>query len=272
MPEGNVVYDSTASNLAFEIGQFVEGYLLDRSGKFAEGVADDSGEVVVRIEHVKAAVDKSLFDEILRELGDRVRRLDQASLDRFLIQHDSGLYVLSSGYTDIQAKPFATAWIEPIVTLLKARFDFVLIDCGDTLDTNTTTALGLSSTIFVLSTLTMPVVKRTKSVLEYLKRAGIPSSKIQWVLNRYIDKENSILKETEKIFNNKTSWIIPNDFARASQAMNTGCPLVLTSPNSAMAKSFRHMTLSFLFNPDAADSKSSKGNGWVNRIWSKVTN
>lgn len=236
----------------------------------------DQAPSVVLLELNHHAGDLALFLNVamphtLCELGDSLARLDKASLDRFLVEHDSGLHILSSGYTDIQARPFATEWIEPIVTVLKARFDFVLIDCGHTLDTNTTTAFGLSSTIFVLSTLSIPIVKHTQLVLEYLKRAGIPSSKIQWVLNRYIEKENSLLRETEKIFHHKTSWIIPNDFHRASQAMNTGCPLVETSPKSAIAKSFRHMTLSFLVNPDTADSKSSHGNGWVKRIWSKVT-
>lgn len=236
----------------------------------------DEAPSVVLLELNSHAGDLALFLNItmphtLRELGDSVRRLDQDTLSQFLVQHDSGLYVLSSGYTDIQAKPFASEWIGPIITLLKARFDIVLIDCGNTLDTNTTTAFGLSATIFVLSTLTIPVVKRTEAVLEYFKRAGIPSSKIQWVLNRYIEKENSLLKETENIFHHKTSWIIPNDFPLASQAMNAGCPLVVTSPNSAIAKSFRHMTLPFLVNPDEADVKSSKSkDGWVNRIWSKV--
>lgn len=235
----------------------------------------DKAPSVVLFELNHHAGDLALFLNVtmphtLYEHEDSLPRLDQASLDQFLVKHDSGLHILSSGYTDTQAKPFATAWIEPIITLLKARFDIVLIDCGNTLDTNTTTALALSSTIFVLSTLTISVVKQTESVLEYLKRAGIPSSKIQWVLNRYIENENSLLKETENIFHHKTSWIIPNDFPRASQAMNTGCPVVTISPNSAMAKSFRHMTAPFLVNPDATDSKSS--NGWVNRIWAKVMN
>ena len=230
---------------------------------------------VVLLELNPHAGDLALFLNVtmphtLRELGDSVSRLEKDSLNQFLVKHDSGLHILSAGYTDTQAKPFATEWIEPILTLLKARFDIVLIDCGHTLDRNTTTALGLSSIIFVLSNLTIPIVKRTELVLKYLKRVGIPSSKIQWVLNRYIEKENGLLRETEKIFNSRTSWIIPNDFPRASQAMNTGCPLVLTSPNSGMAKSFRHMTTSFLINPDATGSESSKGNGWVNRIWSKV--
>lgn len=230
---------------------------------------------VVLLELNPHAGDLALFLNVpmthtLRELGDRVSHLDEGSLNQFLIKHNSGLHILSAGYTDAQAKPFPTEWIEPIVTLLKAQFDIVLIDCGHTLDTNTTKALGLSSVIFVLSTLTTTLVKRTELILEFLKRAGIPSSKIQWVLNRYTEKENNILGQTEKIFNTKTSWIIPNDFPRASQGMNTGCPVVLAAPNSGMSKSFRHMTTSFLKNPDAPDSESSKNRGWINRIWSTV--
>ncbi len=236
----------------------------------------DKAPSVVLLELNHHAGDLALFLNVtmphtLCELGGNVLRLDKASLDRFLVKHDSGLHIISSGYTDIQATPFATEWIAPIITLLKTRFDFVLIDCGHTLDANTTMAFGLSATIFVLSTLTIPIVKRTQLVLEYLERAGIPSSKVQWVLNRYIEKENGLLKETEKIFHHQTSWIIPNDYPMVSQAMNTGYPLVETFPKSAIAKIFRNMTLPFLVNPDSDDLKSSTDDGWVKRIWSKVS-
>ena len=231
---------------------------------------------VVLVELNQHAGDLGLFLNLtiphtLRDLRNTSSQLDQVSLNRFLVKHGSGLHALSSGYTDIQANQLDTKLIEPIFKLLRTRFDFVLIDCGHTLDTTTTTALGLSSTIIVLSTLTMSVVKRTELILDFFMRAGIPSAKIQWVLNRYIPEEDNILKETEQIFNCKTSWFIPNDFPRASQGMNSGCPLVLTSPNSAIGKSFRYMASCFLSSSKAADSKSSKSSHWVNSIWSKVT-
>jgi len=231
---------------------------------------------VVLVEWNDHVGDLALFLDItiphtLRELRNTGSQLDPSTLEPFLVKHDSGLHVLSLGYPDTQDKQFPTEWIAPIFKLLKARFDFVLIDCGHTLGTNISTVLGLSSTIILLSTLTMIVVKRTELVLEFLIRAGIPSAKIQWVLNRYIEKENRILKETEKIFNRKTSWIIPNDFPRASQALNAGSPLVLAAPKSAIAKSFRHMAESFLAHPEVVDSQSSsKHSQWVNRIWEKV--
>ena len=125
---------------------------------------EDKAASVVLVELNPHPGDFALFLNVamphtLRELGDKISPLDQNSLDQFLVKHDSGLFFLSAGYTDIQIHPFATGWIEPIITLLKSRFDIVLIDCGHTLDSNTTTALGLSSAIFMLSTLSIPIIK-----------------------------------------------------------------------------------------------------------------
>ncbi len=231
---------------------------------------------VVLLELNHHAGDVGLFLDLtiprsLRELGQSDFPENPAVFNQFLVKHHSGLHVMSSGYTDIQSKQLPIEWIESIVRWLKTQFDFVLIDCGHTLATSTTTAFGLSSSIIVTSTLSMSVVRRTELVLDYLNRAGIPSDKIRWVLNRYVSGEDKILRETEQLFQCKTSWIIPNDYPKASQGLNSGQPLVLTSPKSAMGKNFRHMASSFLSNAETANTKNSKSSGWVNRIWSKVS-
>ncbi len=230
---------------------------------------------VVILELNQQAGDIELFldtklPHTLRELGSTICPINETTLNQFLVKHDSGLHFLSSGNTEFLVKGLRSEWIAPIISSLRSRFDFVLIDCGHNLDTNTTTALGYSSRIIVVSTLTIPVVKRTKLVLEFLLRAGIPAEKIQWVLNRYTQKESSLLKEAEEICGHKTSWTIPNDFQRANQAVNSGCPLTIEAPKSAIAKSFLPISSYLLANPDAATTEHSKVQEWVNRIWAKL--
>jgi len=230
---------------------------------------------VVLLELNQQAGDIELFlntkiPQTLRDLGRTVSKMDKTTLNQFLLKHNSGLNIGSSGCTDFQVKGLGSEWVEPIISTLRAQFDFVLIDCGHTLNQNTLTALGYSSRIIMVSTLSTPVVKSTKLALEFLMRAGVPADKIQCMLNRYIKKENRILNETEEIFGYKTSWIIPNDFPRASQSVNSRCPFTIEAPKSAIAKSFCHMASSLLVNPDAPSSKFSKASQWVNRIWSKV--
>lgn len=228
--------------------------------------------VILELNHQAGDIELFLNTRLphtLRELGSPTSQIDETTLNQFLVKHNSGLHILSSGNTDFLVKELGSEWIGPIISSLRSRFDFVLIDCGHTLDANTKTALGYSSRIIVVSTLTIPVVKRTKLVLEFLMRAGIPAEKIQWVLTRYNQKESSLLKEAEKICGHKTSWMIPNDFQRANQSVNSGCPLTIEAPKSAIAKSFSPIASFLLANPDVATSEHSKVQQWVNRIWSK---
>lgn len=211
----------------------------------------------------------TISSHTLRELGNPISQIDKITLNQFLVKHDSGLQSLSSGNTDFQIKKLTSEWIDPIITALRAQFDFILIDCGHALDTTTTAALAYSSRIIVLSTLTIPVLRRTKLVFEFLKRGGIPAEKIEWMLNRYIKDESSMLKEAEKICGHSATWMIPNDFPRVNHAMNSGCPLMLEAPRSAIAKKFLHMASALLSNPDLVTSEDSKMKQWVNRIWSK---
>ncbi len=229
---------------------------------------------VVVLELNQQAGDLELFlntslSHSLRELGTTISKIDETTLERFLVKHNSGLHFLSSGNTDFQIKKLASELIEPIISSLRSRFDFVLIDCGHTLDASTTAAIGASSRIVVISTLTFPVLKRTKVVLEFLKRGGIPTEKIDWMLNRYIKNERAMLKEAEESCGHTTSWMIPNDFPRANQAVNSGCPFVVESPKSSIAKGFLAVASSLLVNHDVEIEEVSKVKQWVNRIWPK---
>ena len=229
---------------------------------------------VVVLELNQQAGDLELFintslTHSLRDLGNTISKIDETVVNKFLVKHNSGLHLLSSGNTDFQIKKLASELVEPIISSLRTRFDFVLIDCGHTLDATTTAAIGASSRIVVVSTLTFPVLKRTKVVLDFLKRGGIPTEKIDWLLNRYIKSESRMLKEAEDTCGHQASWMIPNDFPRANTAVNSGCPLVIESPKSSIAKGFLAVASSLMVNHDAATAEVSKVKQWVNRIWPK---
>ena len=226
---------------------------------------------VVLVELNRNAGDLALFLDLktpntLRELGTEFSRLDFQLLRRFLFKHDSGIHVLSSGYNDLIAKRLSPEWIDPILKLLQGSFDFIIIDCGHLLGSTTKKAFEVSTAVYLLCTLSVPVVNRLKQLMDYLHRSNLPSSRIKWVINRYIDEENEILRETEKLFNSPATWIIPNDYPRAIRAVNSGTPFVLDSPQSSIARSYRKIASAFL--PSAQQPKTQKK--WVNRVWGKV--
>ncbi len=228
---------------------------------------------VVLLELNQQAGDLEIFlnaslSHSLRELGDATSKIDESVMKPFLGEHTSGLSFLSSGNTDFQIKKLASEWIEPIISYLRSRFDFVLIDCGHLLDASSTAALGHSSHIIIVSTLTLPVIRRTKVVLEFLKRGGIPAEKIHWMLNRYVKAESRLLQEAEEMCGHHNSWVIPNDFPRANQSVNNGCPLLVDAPKSAIARGFLSVASYLLENHDVPKLENSKVQQWVSRIWS----
>ncbi len=203
-----------------------------------------------------------------RDIAADLSRLDQSFLIRVLTKTESGLQVLPSGYDDLSTGRLNPDCVEATLKLLQANFDYIVIDCGHVLDLTTKKALELSSWILVTSTLIVPVVHRTKRILELLRGSGFPQSKIRLLMNRYLSAEQDVLKETEGILKQKTYWLLPNDYPSVSQSVNTGKSLIEIAPRSAIAKSFKELAQSF---DDTSSAKAKKGSltSWLSPFKSR---
>jgi pilus assembly protein CpaE len=180
-----------------------------------------------------------------RDIATDLSRLDQAFLIRVLTKTELGIQVLPSGYDDLSTGRLSPDCVEATLRILQANFDYVILDCGHVLDLTTKKALELATLILVTSTLMVPVVHRTKRILELLRGSGFPQNKIRLVMNRFLAAEQDVLKETEEILKQQAFWLFPNDYPSASQAVNSGKPLIDVAPRSAVAKSYRDIANSF---------------------------
>ena len=203
-----------------------------------------------------------------RDIATDLSRLDQAFLIRVLTKTELGIQVLPSGYDDLSTGRLSPDCVEATLRLLQASFDYVILDCGHVLDLTTKKALELATLILVMSTLMVPVVHRTKRILELLRGSGFPAEKIRLVMNRFLSAEQDVLKETEEILKQKAFWLLPNDYPSASQAVNSGKPLIDVAPRSAVAQSYRDLASSF---GGQATKSTSKGlfAGWLNPFKSR---
>jgi pilus assembly protein CpaE len=191
-----------------------------------------------------------------RDIASDLSRLDQAFLIRVLTKSESGLQVLPSGYDDLSTGRLSPDVVDAVLRLLQANFDYVVIDCGHVLDLTTKKALELSTWIYVTSTLMVPVVHRTKRILELLRGSGFPPNKIRLVMNRYLSTEQDVLSETEEILKQKTFWKFPNDYPSVSQAVNSGKALIAVAPRTPVAKSYKDLASSF---EDKSQHSAGKG-------------
>ncbi|MEJ2229954.1 MAG: AAA family ATPase [Nitrospirales bacterium] len=198
-----------------------------------------------------------------RDISVDLSRLDLAFLIRVLTKTDLGIQVLPSGYDDLSTGRLSPDCVEATLRLLQTNFDYVVLDCGHVLDLTTKKALELATSIMVTSTLMVPVVHRTKRILELLRGSGFPPNKIRLVMNRFIAAEDDVLKETEEILKQKAFWQFPNDYPSMSQSVNSGKPVIEVASRSALAKSFGDIAHSF---DEQSNKQAEKGSlvGWLN--------
>lgn len=205
-----------------------------------------------------------------RDIATDPSRLDQAFLFRILTKYGAGLQILASGYDDLSTGRLSPDCVESTFRLLQASFDYIVIDCGHVLDLTTKKALEMATVINIMSTLMVPVVHRTKRILELLRGSGFPPSKLRVLMNRYASNENDVLVETEEILKQKAHWLFPNDYPSASHSVNSGRPLIETAPKTALGKSYMDFAYSFENQPKKAVGQSSIF-GWLRTFKSEKT-
>ena len=174
----------------------------------------------------------------LRDIGSDLTRLDLSLLKKVLSKHNSGMYMLPSGFDDLTSGRLSPDAVEPILRLLQSQFEYVVIDCGHVLDLTGKKAMEMASTILMVSTLIVPVVHRTKRILDLLRNSRIDGKKVRVVFNRYSPEEQEVLRETEEALKLESSLLIPNDYPTASSAVNTGTPIVVSAPRTPIARVF----------------------------------
>ncbi len=206
-----------------------------------------------------------------RDIAADPSRVDQAFLFRILTKHESGMQVLASGYDDLSTGRLSPDCVESTLRMLQTNFDYVVLDCGHVLDLTTKKALEMATLILVTSTLMVPVVHRTKRILELLRGSGFPQTKLRLIMNRYLSGEKDVLLETEEILKQKAHWMVPNDYPSVSHSVNSGKPLIETAPKSAVGKSYMDFAHSFDEQSSVKPQGKSSALGWLNPFKSKKT-
>src|SRR4029453_7690520 len=101
-------------------------------------------------------------------LSEDVSRLDETIVGSALVRHGSGVDFLSSGYQGFEEKKTARGSGVGMINFLRSMHRHVVLDCGHVLDSSVKEALECSDHVFVVTTLSLPTIRRTKRLLDAL--------------------------------------------------------------------------------------------------------
>jgi pilus assembly protein CpaE len=179
--------------------------------------------------------------EATHTMGDvakNMTRLDETFLMSIFSKHSSGLYLLPSANTVEEIGLLTPEAAEKTLELLQTMFDYVVIDSGDSLADTTLATLNISPTVFLVCTLTLPVLRNTKRLLNILSHLHYPTENISIIVNRYEKHTEVSLKNMEEVLGRKASWMIPNDYFTTMNAINKGQALSAISARADVTKNF----------------------------------
>ncbi|HXH13861.1 MAG TPA: AAA family ATPase [Alphaproteobacteria bacterium] len=187
--------------------------------------------------------DAGLFLDIesshtMGDIAKNVARLDETLLMSILSRHASGLFLLPAVEAINEIGLLTPDVVEKTLNLLQVMFDYVIIDSGNSLADTTLATLNISPTTFLVCTLTLPVLRNAKRLLNILDRLHYPIDRIRVIVNRYEKGTEVSLEDMEEVLGRKASWMIPNDYFVTMNAINKGQPLASIARRADVTKSF----------------------------------
>jgi pilus assembly protein CpaE len=168
-------------------------------------------------------------------LGDQ---LDYTALQTLLTPHSPGLTTLVAPVEPGASEAIPAAMIGHILEVLRARYDYVVVDTPPAFDDQVLTAFDMSDVVALLATLDIPALKNLKLTLETMDLLNYPAERRRIVLNRSDSKVGLAISDVEKTLRTDISVQIPSS-RDVPAAVNRGVPIVLDDPRHPVSVAIR---------------------------------
>jgi pilus assembly protein CpaE len=169
----------------------------------------------------------------------------QSKLGSILSKHSSGVYLLTVATSPELSDEITYDHMVELLGMLGTMFDYIIVDIGRHLDDRTVEVLELSDGIIMLASLDIPTIRNVNRYLDIFDRLELSREKIHVVINRFQKKTRISLKDLEEAVGMDTFWAIPNDYMPMSLGIDSGNPVVIDSPRSKVANSFKDLAEHF---------------------------
>jgi len=193
-----------------------------------------------------------------RTIGDAVEAgdgLDFTVLEPLLTRHESGLFALVAPVQPDARDLITPELVGKILGLLKAHFDWVVVDSAPAFDDHILQAFDQSDDLLLVTALDVPTLKNVKVAIETLNLLNFPHSRRHLVLNRADDKVGLTSAKVESTLGMKVEASIPTS-TDVAQATNAGDPIVSAHPRHSASQAILKLSESLGRTPDNRDAKT----------------
>jgi pilus assembly protein CpaE len=153
----------------------------------------------------------------------------------YLTTHASGVQVLAAPTHPDADFRVSVDQLDRALSLLRPRFDHVIVDCGSRLDPRTLWMLEQADThIFVIFP-ELAALRATSLLLGFLAETATLRARTHFVVNHIFPKELLKTRDIENLLRSKPAAEIPYTEVEMIRAVNEGVPVVTSHPGSPVA-------------------------------------
>jgi pilus assembly protein CpaE len=186
--------------------------------------------------------------------------IDDALLEGAFVQHDSGVRVLAAPPSPELADAITSTLVGAVLTMLRPRSPYVVIDTPSRFDEVTLAALDQSDVILLLLTPEIACLKVTTAALDVFHALEYPPQKLVAVLNWPFSQGGLPQKNIEAALRMPLETIIPHERALFVEAINRGVPLVLSHPEAPASLALQQLAYKLSERqPPAQEARSPSG-------------
>jgi pilus assembly protein CpaE len=176
----------------------------------------------------------------IRDAVESLDRLDSHFLAGLLTRHKTKLEILGGATQPEEWQSIDVNVLDRVVNVTQNAFDVVLLDMGSQFSVEWATILRMARMILIVAEANVPSLWTLERRLLALKGFGISQDRARIIINRWHKGDDEVLKSIQKDINRPIFASLPNDFRKASQAVNLGTP-ILENHNNTLSSRYRQI-------------------------------
>lgn len=203
-------------------------------------------------------------ERTIMALVEGTRKLDSIQLESALSKHASGIYLLAAPKRIEDSELVNDATVGATLDLMRQLFDFVIVDCGTHIDSNTVAAWERSSNLFYVLDQSIGAARCAWRFVDLVGRLGLQGIEPNFILSRYIPTHPITEDQLSHTLAASIYTRIPRDEKVLERVQLSAQDLWQVAPNSPLAKSVEDLARRLEVGAERTDADSS--NSLVSRL------
>ena len=181
---------------------------------------------------------KQTIVDIARNIGRVDAAYLESSLAEYTDEQGGKVFVMADPLHLEDAEELTADQINAVLTILRATFEYVVIDTTTSFDSKTLTALDLADSVLLVSMVNLPCIRSSQRLLNLFERLGYDPQKIKLLINRYLPDDEITLEDVEDTLEHPIYATVPNNYPVVMNAINRGVPVSHIENSKQVDKAF----------------------------------